>query len=98
MESLGPLDEPRGLFFLISHTKPGPNMASAVAMKVARRESREEKEVLISSRRFWGMLVGLLAWSDRRSASRVERDSAREARSVLCRRRRGGCYVPWRRG
>ena len=94
MESLGPPDEPMGLFFLISHTKPGPNMASAVAMKVARRESMEEKEVLISLRRLSGMLIGLLAWLNRRSARRVKRESARKAGSVLCRRRRGGCCVP----
>lgn len=33
--------------FLISHTKPGPNMASAAAMKVSLKDAGEEKEVLI---------------------------------------------------
>ena len=46
----GAESEPLGFFFLISHTKPGPNIASAVAMKVARRESREEKDLVISGR------------------------------------------------
>lgn len=36
--SVGPL------FCLTSQTKPGPNMAAAVAMKVSRKESMEEKE------------------------------------------------------
>ena len=35
------------VFCLTSQTKPGPNMAAAVAMKVVRKESRDEKELLM---------------------------------------------------
>lgn len=40
-----------GVLRYTSQTKPGPNMAVAVARKVARRVSREEKERFISLRR-----------------------------------------------
>jgi len=35
------------LFFFTSQTKPGPNMALAVARKVVRRDSGEEKDLVI---------------------------------------------------
>ena len=49
MDSSGSTAIEAGLTFLrlTSHTKPGPNMAFAVAMKVARKDSGEEKELEI---------------------------------------------------
>ena len=47
---------PRLSFLLTSQTKPGPNMAFAVARNVVRRESREEKDLSISS---WRSELGL---------------------------------------
>ena len=41
---------PRLSFLLTSQTKPGPNMAFAVARKVVRRDSMEEKDLSISFR------------------------------------------------
>lgn len=49
--SVGPL------FFLTSQTKPGPNMAAAVAMKVSRKDSIEEKEPLMCSVSIFGTSV-----------------------------------------
>ena len=51
-----------GTMRFTSQTKPGPNMAFAVAMKVVRRESREEKEALISLVRGSGMGTGVGDW------------------------------------
>ena len=66
-----------------SQTKPGPNMALAVAIKVARSDSGEEKESLILVVR-WGDILGgvgerveknwwldqaMLAWLKREAAS-----------------------------
>ena len=47
MESV-PTEDEAGLLRFTSQTKPGPNMAFAVARKVARKDSREEKEASIS--------------------------------------------------
>lgn len=49
--SVGPL------FCLTSQTKPGPNMAVAVAMKVSRKESMEEKEPVMYEARTSGISV-----------------------------------------
>lgn len=49
------------VFCLTSQTKPGPNMAAAVAMKVVRKESRDEKELSMWTASSLGMVtfVGL---------------------------------------
>lgn len=45
------------VFCLTSQTKPGPNMAAAVAMKVVRKESRDEKEPSMWAASWLGMVV-----------------------------------------
>ena len=66
-----------------SQTKPGPNMALAVAMKVSRSESGEEKDSLILEARIvdigggfgerveknWWLDQAMLAWLKREAKS-----------------------------
>ena len=51
-----------------SQTKPGPNMAEAVARKVERREEREENEVSMCSMRGWVGEVGFGDWFGKRKS------------------------------
>lgn len=44
---------------MTSQTKPGPNMAAAVAMKVSRKESMEEKEPVMC----WARVSGISVFS-----------------------------------